>query len=134
MTIIKANKPKILKKRTKRFIRHQSDRYVKVKPNWRKPKGIDNRVRRRFKGQYKMPNIGYGSNKKTKYMLPNGFRKVLVNNINELEVLLMHTGNFCAEIAHTVGSVKRKDIVSRAEQLGIFVTNANSRLRREDNE
>jgi ribosomal protein L32E len=30
---------------------------------------------------YKMPNIGYGSNKTTKHMLPNGFRKVLVNNL-----------------------------------------------------
>ncbi|XP_033066640.1 60S ribosomal protein L32 isoform X1 [Trachypithecus francoisi] len=82
-------KPKIVKKRTKKFIRHQSDRYVKIKRNWRKPRGIDNRVRRRFKGQILMPNIGYGSNKKTKHMLPSGFRKFLVHNVKELEVLLM---------------------------------------------
>ncbi|VTJ63716.1 Hypothetical predicted protein [Marmota monax] len=82
-------KPKIIKKRTKKFIRHQSDRYVKIKRNWRKPRGIDNRVRRRFKGQILMPNIGYGSNKKTKHMLPSGFRKFLVHNVKELEVLLM---------------------------------------------
>lgn len=34
----------IVKKRTKVFKRHQSDRYAGVKEAWRKPKGIDNRV------------------------------------------------------------------------------------------
>ena len=56
MAITPATRPKIVKKRTKQFTRHQSDRYDKLKRNWRKPKGIDNRVRRKFKGQYKMPN------------------------------------------------------------------------------
>merc|ERR1712144_155551 len=55
----------IVKKRTKRFHRHQSDTYKCLDASWRKPKGIDNRVRRRFKGQMVMPSIGFGSNKKT---------------------------------------------------------------------
>ena len=28
-----------------------------------------------------MPSIGYGSNKKTRHMLPDGFRKFLVHNV-----------------------------------------------------
>ncbi|KAB1254876.1 60S ribosomal protein L32 [Camelus dromedarius] len=101
-------KPEIVKKRTKKFIRHQSDRYVKIKQNWQKPRGIDNRVHRRFKGQILMPRVGYGSNKKTKHMLPSGFCKFLVHSIKELEVLLMCNKSSCAEIAHNVSSKNRK--------------------------
>lgn len=134
MAIRPAYKPKIVKKRTKKFIRHQSDRYDKLAPNWRKPKGIDNRVRRRFKGQYLMPNIGYGSNKKTRFMLPNGFKKFLVHNLRELEILMMQNRVYCAEIAHGVSSKKRKEIVERAKQLNIKVSNAAGRLRSQENE
>lgn len=134
MALRPAYKPKIVKKRTKKFIRHQSDRYDKLAPNWRKPKGIDNRVRRRFKGQYLMPNIGYGSNKRTRHMLPNGFKKFLVHNVRELEVLMMQNRVYCAEIGHAVSAKKRKLIVERAKQLAIAVTNANGRLRSQENE
>merc|ERR1711988_36617 len=134
MAITPASKPKIVKKRTKKFTRHQSDRYNKLSRNWRKPKGIDNRVRRRFKGMYVMPNIGFGSAKNTRHMLPTGFRKVLVHNVKELEVLMMQNKKFCAEIAHGVSAKNRKQLVERAQQLAIRVTNPNGRLRSEENE
>ncbi|KAK7830909.1 hypothetical protein U0070_018453 [Myodes glareolus] len=127
-------KPKIVKKRIKKFILHQSDRYVKIKRNWRKPRGIDNRVQRRSKGQILMPNIGYRSNKKTKHMLPSGFQNFLVHNVKELEVLLMCSKSYCAEMAHNVSSKNRKAIEERAAQLAFRVTNPNARLRSEENE
>merc|ERR1712055_825859 len=124
----------IVKKRTKKFIRHQSDRYDKVKQSWRKPKGIDNRVRRKFKGMYLMPNIGYGSSKTTRHMMPSGFRKVLIHNVKELEVLMMQNKKYCAEIAHGVSAKNRKVLVERSAQLAIRITNPNARMRSEENE
>lgn len=37
-----------------------------------------------------MPNIGYASDKKTRHYLPNGFKKFVVHNVKELELLMMH--------------------------------------------
>ncbi|OSS44601.1 hypothetical protein B5807_10604 [Epicoccum nigrum] len=121
----------IVKKHTKRFNRHQSDRFMRVDPSWRKPKGIDNRVRRRFKGQAAMPKIGYGSNKKTRHLMPSGHKAFVVNNVNDVELLLMHNTTFAAEIAHAVSARKRIDIIARAKQLGVKVTNDQARVKTE---
>ncbi|KAK8664615.1 hypothetical protein V6N13_084393 [Hibiscus sabdariffa] len=112
---------KIVKKRVKQFKRPQSDRKISVKTNWRRPKGIDSCVRRKFKGCTLMPNIGYGSDKKTRHYLPNGFKKFVVHNVGELELLMMHNRTYCAEIAHDVSTKKRKEIVELAAQLDACV-------------
>merc|ERR1711977_93550 len=101
---------------------------------WRKPRGIDCRVRRKFKGSTLMPNIGYGSDKKTRFRMKNGFYKFLVRNPSDLEMLLMHNEKYAVEIAHNIGAKKRKEIVERADQLRLNVTNRFSRLRTEENE
>ncbi|EPQ05562.1 60S ribosomal protein L32 [Myotis brandtii] len=105
-----------------------------MKRKWQKPRGTDNRVHRRCKGQILTPSIGYGSNKKTKHMLPSVFRKFLVRNIKELEVLLMCNKSYCAETAHNVSSKNRKATVERAAQLATRVTNPNARLHSEEKE
>jgi len=119
---------RVVKKRTKRFRRHQSDRFKRVKESWRRPKGIDSAVRRRFNGKTLMPNIGYGSARKTRHMLPSGFFPFLVHNSKDLECLLMHNRRYCAVIAHSVSARKRAAIVKRAAALDIRVANALGRL------
>mmetsp|Transcript_50532 Transcript_50532/g.109701 ORF Transcript_50532/g.109701 Transcript_50532/m.109701 type:complete len:134 (+) Transcript_50532:77-478(+) len=128
------DKRKIVKKRLKKFPRFQADRFKRMNPAWRKPRGIDGRVRRRFKGSTLMPNIGYGSDKKTRYRLRNGFYKFVVQSVGDLEMLLMHNEKYAVEIAHNVGAKKRKMIVERADQLRLHVTNRFARLRTEEND
>ena len=123
----------IVKKRTKTFERHQHQQFWRIgRSSWRKQKGIDSRVRRRFKGTIPQPSIGYGSDKNTRNILPNGFLKFVVHNPKELEMLLMHNRKYCAEVAHSVSSKTRKAIVERAEQLFVKVTNSGAKLRTEE--
>jgi ribosomal protein L32E len=111
-----------------------SRRVVVLQESWRRPRGIDNRCRRRFKGNVPLVNIGYGSNKKTRNVLPNGLKTLRVSNVADLEVLLMHNRTFAAEINHNVSSRQRKEIVARASALRITVTNALARLDTEEAE
>lgn len=79
-----------------------------------------------------MPKIGYGSNKKTRHLIPSGHKEILVHNVRDLELLLMHSGKYAASVAHGVSSKKRIEIVARAKILGVKVTNAAAKLRTEE--
>eukprot|EP00829_Urostomides_striatus_P008725 TRINITY_DN19591_c0_g1_i1.p2 TRINITY_DN19591_c0_g1~~TRINITY_DN19591_c0_g1_i1.p2 ORF type:complete len:147 (-),score=19.35 TRINITY_DN19591_c0_g1_i1:10-450(-) len=125
---VPTRRPKILKKRNKPFTRFQSDTHVKVKPAWRHPRGMDSRIRRRFRGNKPMARIGYGSDKRTKHMLPNNFYRFVVHNVAELELLLMHNHKYAAQIAHDVSFQTRKAIIDRAGALDIKVLNPNACL------
>jgi large subunit ribosomal protein L32e len=127
------NKKTVVKKRTKKFARHQSDLFMRIKNSgWRNARGIDSRVRRRFKGSIPHPVIGYGSDKQTRNIHPHGFKTVVINNVSELEMLMMHNRTYAATVAKAVSSRVRREIITRAEQLAVRVTNANAKLRAED--
>merc|ERR1712224_1177198 len=128
------NKRKKTKKRSKKFKRFQSNRFVRVAESWRRPRGIDSRVRRNFKGTIPMVNIGYGNDERTRHVLPNGLKLLRVYNVKELEILLMHSRTFCAEIPHNVSFRKRKAIVERADELKIVFLNRNGKVDHEDAE
>jgi len=110
---IKAKKP--------RFIRQESWRYKRVKNKWRRPKGVDSKMRKRRKGWPVSVNIGYGGPKAAKGLHPSGYEEVLVYNLDQIEGLSSETQ--AIRIAHTVGEKKRRDILTRARELGLHVLN-----------
>ena len=121
-------------KRAKKFARYQAHQFMRVDPSWRAPRGIDGRFRRRFKGTGPHVKIGYGTDAKTKHTLPSGFKKFIVHNVEDVDLLLMHNRVYSAEIAHNVSSRKRKDILARAGALNVRVTNAKARMEATDDE
>lgn len=82
--------------------------------------------------------------------MPSGHKAFVVHNPRDVDLLLMHNKTFAAEyvhepsaarwlqnlheslnttrISHAVSSRKRVDIVAKAKQLGVKVTNAKARL------
>ena len=112
-----------IKKRIKQFKRHHSDRYKRLKTSWRKPRGIDSCVRRRFKGKTIMPNIGFGSNSKTRNRNLNGLFKIQIFNVRDLNMLAMSNRKFEAEIGKGVGIKKKGLILKKALNLDIKISN-----------
>eukprot|EP00117_Sycon_ciliatum_P036211 scpid108535/ scgid27295/ 60S ribosomal protein L32-A len=134
MAVVPLNKTKIIKKHTKHTDRYQCDRFKRVKKSWRKPTGIDGRIRRRYRGLPKMPKIGRGSNKRTKHLLPNGLKKFVIQNEQDLDLLLMNNRTYCAEISQRISRKNRAAIVEKAKAMNVAVTNGHAKVKKQSAE
>ena len=110
-----------MKRKRPRFVRQESWRYVRVKENWRRPRGIDSKMRLKVKGWPRCPEVGYRGPRAVRGLHPSGFEEVLVHNVEELQKV--DPERQAVRIAHTVGGRKRAEIVAEAERLGITVLN-----------
>merc|ERR1712039_126743 len=133
MAVTPLRRMKKVHKKTKKFIRCEYKDYPgKLKATWRKPRGQDNTCRRRLRGANLLVKVGYGSNKKTRHVLPNGLKKVLVRNARDLELLMMSNRVYCGELAKNLSGELRKKLVQRAKELNVVLTNASGKVAQEE--
>ena len=103
------------------FRRQESWRYKRVKESWRRPRGIDSKMRKKVKGWPRSAEVGYRSSKETRGLHPSGYDEVLVRNVDDVRKVDPETQ--AIRIAHQVGAKKRVEISAMADELEIQVLN-----------
>jgi large subunit ribosomal protein L32e len=121
---------KTLNKSRPKFHAFESWRYVKIKPRWRKPRGIDNKMRTNERGWPKVANIGWGGPAAVRGLHPSGKEEVLICNLKELASVKAETQ--VARISGTVGGKKRALIIAEAEKIGIKILNTRAKPKPSD--
>jgi len=109
------------KKKKPDFVRSESWRYMKLKENWRRPRGLDHKMRRKIKGWPPTVSVGYRGPKVARGLHPSGYKEVLVHNAKEISNIDPKTE--AARIAHTVGKKKRVQIIAEAKKKKVFILN-----------
>ena len=103
------------------FVRAESWKYDRFSVSWRRPRGLDNKIRRKIKGWPAGVSCGYKGPKIARGLHPSGYREVIVFNIQDLSKIDPNTQ--AARIAHTVGKRKRALIVAEAKKLNLKILN-----------
>jgi large subunit ribosomal protein L32e len=110
-----------VKKGKPKFARPESWRYVRLKENWRNPRGLDNKVRMYIKGWPPPVSSGYGGPRVSRGLHPSGYEEILVYNVEQVSKVTPSTQ--AMRIAHTVGKRKRTQILAEARKRKIVVLN-----------
>lgn len=104
------------------FLRSESWRYSKLSESWRRPRGLDHKMRRKIKGWPPMVSTGYKGPNVARGLHPSGYREVLVHNVQEVSAVDPITQ--AIRIAHSVGKRKRALIIAEAIEKKIVLLNA----------
>lgn len=119
MVAEKTQNGKIAERKIPKFQRQNRAQKKRVGAAWRKPRGIDNKLRIKKKGYGLLPKIGFRTPKKTRGLHPTGLKEVLVSSLKELGGLKGVAVRFSA----TLGRKKKAVLVAEAKKLQLKMLN-----------
>ncbi|MBT7903554.1 50S ribosomal protein L32e [Candidatus Woesearchaeota archaeon] len=122
-----ADKETLLKLRTKlkrkkpTFLRQDAHKAMRVAKNWRKPRGLQSKMRLHKKGYCRSVEMGWSSPNAVRGLSREGLELV---NISTMDLLLkLDPKNDKLIIKATVGLKKRLELLKKAVELGFAVHN-----------
>lgn len=112
---------KNIDKKRPHFKRFESWRFKRIPDQWRKPTGIDNKMRQEVSGWPRTVKVGYRGPAAVRGLHPSGLEEVFIWNPKDLDKIDPDTQ--VARIGGTVGGRKKELINFRAQELNIHVLN-----------
>jgi len=108
------------RKKKPKFVRQESNKKKALGSKWRRPKGLQSKLRLSKAGHRKKVSIGYGSSNKTKNLDPSGLKRKWVYNLDDILNVQKDEGII---ISSSVGNKKRLEILKKAKEQKIKILN-----------
>ena len=111
---------KKIKSKKPTFMQQDFHKKKRLSAKWKRPTGIQSKMRHRFKGYARRISSGWRSPVEVRDYHPSGYKPIIVFNVADVSKI---KAGEAAMISSTVGIKKKLDIIKKAEELKVKVLN-----------
>lgn len=115
---------KQMKSKKPDFIRQDIRKKARLKIKWRKPRGLDSKIRRKLSGRAKPVSQGYRSPRKVRGLHQSGLRQFIIRAVKDIDKL--SPKEYCLIISSSLGKRKRVEVLKKAGEKDFRVVNIKS--------